>query len=89
MKTNYDLLIEALEKEREELLKANPDLKKYQDELDNALAGVTDPLERAAILNQLLVDKLAKELIPAMAELKQVDSEVRAEENKRRKAKVS
>lgn len=83
MKTNYDLLIKALEKEREELLEANPDLKKYQKEIDKALEGVQDPLERAAILNQLLIQKLSEELIPAMAELRQVESKVKAKENQK------
>ena len=83
MKTNYDLLIKALEKEREELLEANPDLKKHQREIDKALEGVEDPLERAAILNQLLIQKLSEELIPAIAELRQVKSKVKAKENQK------
>ncbi len=84
MKTNYDLLIAALEKEREELLKVYPELKKYQDEIDKKLEGVDDPLERAAILNQMLVDKLSQELLGAMAELKQIQSKVKAHENTQR-----
>lgn len=81
MKENYDLIIKALEKERDELLEAYPELKKLQLEIDQSLEGIEDPLERAAILNKLLIQKLSQDLLPSIAKLRQVESEVRAKEN--------
>lgn len=84
IKIDHALFIEALEKEREELLNANPELRAYQAEIDKSLEGISDPLERATVLNQMLIKKMSEELFHAMAALRQVDSEVRAIENQLR-----
>jgi hypothetical protein len=77
MKENNDKIIEGLLLEREELLKAFPKLRKFQDQIEDELdhAG-RGPLERAAKVNQLLVDKMATDLLPAVATLNKIKNKL-------------
>jgi hypothetical protein len=77
MKDNNEKIIEALLLKREELLKSFPKLRKLQGkieaELDRAGRG---PLERAAKVNQLLVEKIATDLLPAVATLNKIKNKL-------------
>lgn len=77
MVIDQKLLIEALERERDELLKNYPELAEYQKIIDQNLKGISDPFERAAILNQMLIKKMTEELMPAMKALRDLESEVK------------
>lgn len=70
MQTNYSILLEALLLERDRLLKHNPELIKYQIEIDSVLDEVGDCFEkRIDKLNELMFSKLQDELIPAREKL--------------------
>ena len=75
--------IQQLIKERDKLLKCHPELISYQLEIDNVL----DQLEnqsaqnRAHKLTQMLLSKVAKELLPANNELLKLRKRIKALED--------
>ena len=66
MKENYELMLHGLLREKENLLKKNPELQEYQDEIDSQLSTVgDDPLLRCEKLVEMLMHKMQYELLPA------------------------
>ena len=62
--------LEELLKDREELLKQNPELKELQKKIDLALLEVgDDPETRMILLTKLMMKQLQEELVPAVEEL--------------------
>lgn len=62
--------LEQLLKEREELLKQNPELIELQKKIDLALLEVgDDPEARMILLTKMMMEKLRDELVPAVEEL--------------------
>jgi predicted nuclease with TOPRIM domain len=61
--------IEELLKERDQLLKKNPELIKYQIEIDACLDNITEPIERTKALMKRLSQKVGEEFEPAKTRL--------------------
>lgn len=89
MKINQEILVEALIKERDELIKNNPELAEFQSRIDSELDDITEPLERAAKVNQMLLKMLSEKLLPAMNKLREIESEVKILEFKSKKQKAA
>jgi hypothetical protein len=72
MKIDNKIILEALIMERDRLLKKEPELLKYQLEIDAILKEVGDDFnKRMIVLNQLMFMKVKNELIPAREKLKE------------------
>lgn len=73
MKIDNKIILEALIMERDRLLKKEPELLKYQLEIDAILKEVGDDFnKRMIVLNQLMFMKVKNELIPAREKLKEI-----------------
>jgi len=59
-KWNYEAALKTALKEREELLKTNPQLRWLQDEIDESLTSVDDFQERMQILGTMMGNKLGE-----------------------------
>jgi hypothetical protein len=75
MKVDYDILLKALIMERERILETCSELAEFQKEIDEHLT-IEDPYQRAKKINELLIEKLNKELIPAMYQLRKLQSKI-------------
>ena len=72
MKIDNKIILEALIMERDRLLRKEPELLKYQLEIDAILREVGDDFnKRMIVLNQLMFLKVKNELIPAREKLKE------------------
>ncbi len=57
---NYEAVLKTALKEREELLKTNPQLRGLQDEIDARLSSVDDSQKRMQILGTMIGNKLGE-----------------------------
>ena len=76
MKVDQKVYLEALLKERDQLLEEFPELKKYQLEIDSMLLGIEDPEERCLVLMSALMDKLKYELLPAKSAGRKISNQL-------------
>jgi len=77
MKENYDLMLEGLLKEKELLLKSNPELQTFQDEIDLILESEgDDAISRCKKLIGMLMHKMQFELLPARYHLNRLKNKV-------------
>jgi hypothetical protein len=71
MDKEHKKFIDDLIRQRDELLKEHPELRKVQEEIDTLLAPLGDNhLLRAQLLCKIMVETLKNRLIPAMQDLR-------------------
>lgn len=71
--------LEALLREREELLALHPELRHMQSYIDSVLAKAgSDPEARAKAMYELMMDQYNQEFLPAMDDLDKVKKAIKS-----------